>query len=201
MYSVIRVSPTQVWDYATHLKEFNKSYIIAYNKQYGVEISVSKVSNNQIEVCVEVDNQIEDYLDVVNKNVCEKRVQKIYDTYLNGNFAFDIFEGEAFPDTPEEDMYADEIERRENELEDSLRDFLSVVIEADYDLISEEVLEDIKDDILSYLAMKRKFEIYRPTIIEENGTEICVDYPYDIVSSDEKKDESKSKESSAVNTP
>ncbi len=76
---------------------------------------------------------------------------------------------------------------REDELYMALQDFLAVVLQEKEegitvaDLYGNDMVEEILDHFLEYLAKEMCLEIYRPMfkLDEETGSEIYTQYPYE----------------------
>ena len=97
-----------------------------------------------------------------------------------------------FPDDDEDDEWfarreiEDEIYEREDELQLAMADFLQVALKTgnDYvdimDFYGEDIVGEVLDYVLEFLAEEMCFPIYRPIFIEDEdtGEEIFEEYPY-----------------------
>lgn len=143
----------------------------------------SRTSNDpkSILITVYVDDQEEEVRQVSSGKECQEEIDNLCDFYLSGMFAFGE-DAEAF----DEDIYMDSVvEDRENDLDDALMTFLETTLSEDdftkliKDKSFDSIFEEIKDDFLIYLALKRGFKIYRPTILDkDNGEQYLELFPY-----------------------
>lgn len=125
----------------------------------------------------------------ISENDCADTAKKCYLRYL---FPIVVTTGKV-PEEPDdediEDLTAQEMDdamyEREDELALALGDFLQVVLgdcsdgSEIIDTYGMDMINDILDHILLYLATEMDFPIYRPTyLIEDDGSEVYVEYPY-----------------------
>ena len=73
------------------------------------------------------------------------------------------------------------IDEREDEIELSVRDFVSVVSDTGCYNIEDEVIDDLKEHFLEYMYRKWGIGIYRPMYLEDTdtGEDYFTEYPYD----------------------
>lgn len=184
MGSNVFFSASSVWDYAFMVPP-NTEVCIARNSDFGVEIMFSRSSKDSKSICITVyvDDQEEEMREVSSSKECQEEVDNLCDFYLTGMFALgDDSASEAAYDDISMDCI---VEERENELDDALMAFLeSTLSEDDFtkfieDNLFDDTFEEIKDDFLIYLAFKRGFKIYRPTVLNrDNGEEYLELFPY-----------------------
>lgn len=186
MAAKITVSASDVWGYFQDKKENLKSYMhqIASNPEYGVAIFVTEDSGLP-SIVVTADN-VQVYEETtVNEHDCEKTVDKIYDDYLTSKVINSLVDND---DGESDDLTALEIEdmidERENELDAAVYEFLMTVVQDayidDYTSDFDDIVEDLKEHFLEYIARKHGLPVYRPMMLEyEDGTEEMSEYPYE----------------------
>lgn len=183
------VLASEVWSYfQEHKNEFERSmHKIAGNEEFGVEIFVTE-SKGLPSVIVTVDD--EEVLEerVSNERDCEVIVKEIYDDYLT-NKVLKVLSGSADDDLSESELEG-MIMEREDELSSAVCEFIEAVVPNEFEALvddPDEVIEDIKDHFLEYLARKYGFNIYRPMFLEyDDGVEELSEYPYkDMIFDDE----------------
>jgi len=191
------LDPEEVWDYwIQHPEEIiGVMFGIATYEDLGIEIYMTADNAKNLRVVVEADS-IEIYEEsMINDIDCLKSCQKIYDEYLTESVSsilarFDMPPQKSKQKT-EEEIEEESIEERELELDTLVYDFYSNVLgfNAKFEPQDEqEMLEDIKEHFLEYMARKHSIPIYRPMYLEDvdTGKEYYTDYPYeDMVFEDE----------------
>lgn len=175
----ISITPSEVWDYFCKYKNdlISSMHEIASNYAYGTKIYVTN-DNGLLKIIVCADDEEIYGTFISNKGICEETVEKIYDNYLTYN-AIAILAGGYNDDASDaESALDDEIGEREMELDDAVFDLLYVVTE-DSVIVDEEIVDDVKEHILEYIARKHGIPIRRPMFLEaEDGTEFYAEYPY-----------------------
>lgn len=191
MAQKILLEPSEVWGYYIEHKDDieNTMYEIASNDAYGVVIYLSEDVKGVACITVNADDSEVYSESVVNDTDCQRTVDKIYNDYLTDK-AVEILSELALE---EEDAETDEslleqedtIAEREEELDAFVYDFVMSILggEAYYDGTGfelDDMLEDIKDHFLEYMARKHDLPIYRPMVLEdENGEDFFEEYPYE----------------------
>ena len=193
MSAVERIlEPEEVWDYAMeHIDELiGVQTEIACHKDYGVEIYLTATNIYSLKVIVEAD-QVEVYEEkIINDVDCCKTIEKVYDNYLTSN-ALELLGGEIVvqKSQSEEEENEENIEERENELDSCVYEFVESVLgfNSTYDIGDfPEVLDDLKEHFLEYMARKHSIPIYRPMYLEdEEGEEFYEEYPYECIEFDD----------------
>lgn len=185
MAAKINIKATEIWKYFQGCKEELKTlmHLIAENPDYGVQIYIT--SEKELPNIVVTADDVPVYEEVsVNEHDCTKTAEKVFDTYLTEKAIMvlsGLFDDEDYPTTAEiEDM----ISEREDALDCAIYNFVTtVMMDENYDVTCagfDEILDDIKEHILEYMARKHKLPIYRPMVLEyDDGTEEVSDYPYD----------------------
>lgn len=191
MSKKVILTPSEVWKFFDDngFKFTSKVFEIAENKEFGVVIYLSAeginpsfiVTQDDVTVCEEV---------AISPIDCERTVEELYDEYLTSK-VIDVIDGGKATPLPLPAVASDEkedddenelaIEAREADLEDALYGFLSVVVEdsRELDYLEPDVVEEIKDHFLEYLAREHGFAIYRPMYLEDEDGEWFEEYPYD----------------------
>lgn len=175
MASRIYIDPQDVWDYYKENFEYEDPEIvlIAENEDYGIEISLSDDDGTAL-ITVEQDGMVIEEECFMTKADCCKTVEDFYDLYLTES----IFSLDSFSDKNDRHDY--EIEDREDDLNDAFSALLSEIL--DVSVISDEIkeiLEDVKDHTIEYIARKHKKRIRRPMYLEdETGEPFFEEYPY-----------------------
>lgn len=182
MGSNIIIEPSAAWNYAM-LTTSDTPVCLAKNDDFGVEIFMTGCRDKEkknVALEVFVDNDIEESYCVFSDKECQDTLNDLYDLYLSGGFAFSDCESSYKYEVTDEELS----EQREEELSGSFLSLLETVLSADdYEEFFnqehfDEELEDIKEDVLLYLAQKRGFSVYRPTAIGTGSDKLWVDYPY-----------------------
>lgn len=185
----INFSANSVWAYSKVLTG-NERVELARNDEYGIQIFI-ELENSRPLVSVYADDNLEEERLVLSKDDCDLTIQSFYEYYLSGQFAISA---EAYSDISEEvseDDYSKEIERRECELDDAVVDFMAQVMTDGMDEgmcigTFDKLISETKEAFLSFLALKMGLAVYRPTIIESDGEEIYIDYPYEFIEMNKK---------------
>ena len=187
MNAEIIVQASEVWGYFQDEREDLKSHMhqIAGNPEYGVAIFVTEDSGLPSIVVTADDVQVYEET-AVSAHDCQKTVEKVYDDYLTSK-AIDSLS--AHDDTVDASLTALEIEdmidERESELDAATYEFLLAAVQGAYidDYASgdfDDVIDDLKEHFLEYMARKHGIPVYRPMMLEyEDGTEELSEYPYE----------------------
>ena len=184
MAQKIIVEPRDLWSYyLVHKKQLTSTmFEIAQNKEYGVSIYLSENEKGNASIVVEADD-IEVYSEtIVSDRDARKTCEKIYDKYLSDKVV-DILAEMGIDDDMTALEQEDAIAEREAQLDGAVVMFLGDVMDgdeyADY-YMDDEMLEDIKDHFLEYLARKHCLPVRRPMILEdEDGEDFFEEYPYE----------------------
>lgn len=193
----IKFMPESIWHYAKHVDKAS-NIEIAENDEFGILICMS-IDKGIPTVSVYADSHLEEERTLKTQSECEDNIKEIYEYYLTGRF-ITVSEDDFEDYETSEAAYLDEIERREDELDEGVLLFLAQVFP---DGFPEEMIEDfdadveeIKEAFLSFLAFKKCWAIYRPTIVEDSktGDENFVDYPYELVDANPAKEDAKDEE-------
>lgn len=183
----ILLEPVEVWGYyQKHLKELEgEPLVIAENKEYGVEITMSSENNYPLFI-VTADGYQREEESATSEDDCYYVVEELYDQYLT----------EKFITLDDEELTAldqqDAIFERETELDEMIMAMLSIALEQDPEMCIpsaeiDDVIEDIKDHFLEYIARKHNLPIYRPMILEDadGGADFFAEYPYEYMEFDD----------------
>lgn len=175
MPALILYSPEETWEHFQENKdELKKSMImIANNIEYGVEIYITE-KNNLPNFVVTADNIQVFEEGAVNEADCIRTANKIYDLYLTTRAISSL---DSSFDYENEEL----ISNRESELDIAVYSFISEVLGGCpiNDNIFDEIVDDVKDHFIEYLARKFELDPYRPMVIEyDDGSESFEEYPY-----------------------
>lgn len=178
----IIVAATDVWNY------FHKNYdrlqteeqLIADNKEYGVEISLSAIQGLPC-LSVYADGYQYDEDAALTEEECKEVTQNFYERYLTGSF----IEEETLLE--QEDM----ITEREYELDEAMLTLLDTLLGDNVMTIEgpsiDAICEDLKEHILEYMFKKHHISVRRPMILEDvdTGEDFFVEYPYNCMEFDD----------------
>ena len=200
MPAVIVTPPEEVYERFNTLKD-NEIEEIACNDAYGVVIYISS-DFGVPEIVVEMDDEPiygESYIDADESKIepgvwCEDTARRLYNTCLT-SMVLDLLDGDY--SSVRDDETSDyrnidhEIDDREFELQDCAETFVYTATKDSVVHLSmkeeEEMVEDIKEKLLEYIARKYKIDIWRPMYLQdENGEEFLEEYPYTHLIFDEK---------------
>lgn len=172
MSKSIIVTPSEMWKFCKdNAGDFqNNMFRTAYNDEFGINIYVSSDETGSPCLIVEQDD-IEIELLSLKESTCKGETEALYDAYLTGRFI-----AEDFGDyEPEMSMV-----EREDELDNAVEDFVAVVCPTEK--ITPEMLNDLKEHFLEYMARKHNLKIFRPMeLVDRLGKEFEDDYPYDLI--------------------
>lgn len=163
----------------------NIMYEIAKSEEYGTMVYVTKDEKGRYCISVEADD-IEVFSDFIyDKGDAEDICNKVYDDYLTDRVIerlMELDEDSALAQT-------DEIELREEELDELVTTFITEVLGGDtyFDGVDfDEIVYDCKEHFLEYMARKHGLAIYRPMILEdEDGEDFFEEYPYECMEFDD----------------
>lgn len=197
----ITIEASDVWDYAMENAEelANISHIIAGNEDYGVEILISKdtIDDTAVYISVEVDDEEVYGTYLTDRAKSSKICKEIYDDYLTskiieklGYSEVTVISSDDDEDDgvePEENSEEKEdIECREADIDLAVQEFVEQIAECGRlknmftDDMAEEVLQDLKEHFLEYMARKWGIDIYRPMyLFTENGEKYFTEFPYE----------------------
>lgn len=179
----IIVSPEHVWERFLESKSTSE---IASNPAIGVNIYVS--SDNDLPRIIVTSDDTEIHSELIrSEEECEDTVRDIYDSYLTNaiyNLLSSLFdeEDDEPSDEPDDefDLYASIIEDSEETLDDAVRDFVIATSVTPVGVITDEIIQDLKEHFLEYMARKHDLSIHRPMILEdEDGSDVFEEYPYE----------------------
>lgn len=185
----IIIEACDVWDYAHEHMDvlMEKRHIIARNDDFGVEVIISVEDDGAPYLAVEVDDE-EEFGKILTDRVQANLVaRQIYDEYLTSKVYETLgLSGEENTDNADDDdmlLEEIEIEEREDELDTIVENFVEQVMSGDITTIKEvdeEVLKDLKEHFLEYMARKHKIEIFRPMYLyDKSGEKHFTEYPYE----------------------
>lgn len=173
----ILYEPNEVWD---GVKTTAGNYtLIAEDADQAVEVCAELDTTSKFKtmsIYVMFDGEIEYEKEVSDALECEECVSEIYALYI--------------PDITSEmednaEAYAEEtIDAREEELDQACMDFLYTAVDGFYDFDADligEIISDVKEHFLEYIARKHNLNIYRPMFLEdvETGEEYYTETPYE----------------------
>lgn len=190
----IHIPADKVWDFFQKNKDRCSKEMIAIAENTDTEYAVYLTEENgypSFSVC-KGDEAPEYEEGAISESDCTDTAKRCYLKYLFPVIVRDdkttILEEEDSEDGFEtrQDM-EDAMYEREDELRLALCDFMQVALqEGDdgvdiMDTYGVDMVDDILDFILEYMATELCLDIYRPTIIvdEDTGCELYTEYPYD----------------------
>lgn len=186
----IDVTASEIWDYCLNHQEAlsRNKHLMAENPDYGMEVWLTMI-NGSPELIVECDGNEIYREDILNEKDAKRTADRIYEDYLSikaietltddGNTT--VYEDTTVYVEDEEDDEQSLIDEREDEIELSVRDFVSVVSDTGCYNIEDEVIDDLKEHFLEYMYRKWGIGIYRPMYLEDadTGEDYFTEYPYD----------------------
>lgn len=181
--STILIEATDLWDYyEEHQKELTASmHEVASCFDYGVKIYLT-ADEGKPQIVVEADEEEVYRENVMGKVDCQNTAEKIYDDYLTSK-ALEMLCLDDRIVMSEEDEWDDAIQEREEELDAAVYQFYTDVLGGSpyYDGEDmDEMLDDLKDHFLEYMARKWGIDVYRPMMLEdEDGNDFYEEYPYE----------------------
>ena len=137
----------------------------------GMEVWLTMI-NGSPELIVECDGSEIYREDILNEKDAKKTADRIYEDYLSIK-AIETLTDDGDTTVYIEDEEDDEqslIDEREDEIELSVRDFVSVVSDTGCYNIEDEVIDDLKEHFLEYMYRKWGIGIYRPMYLEDTDT-------------------------------
>ena len=176
--SYIIVEPYDLWDYYERNKDefYTTMHEVAGNYDYGIKIYVTR-DGNKPQIVVEADDEEICREEIVSKQDFKETGEKIYENYLTPKAIDNIGLGEFIVEDDEYEFIDDIIEEREAELDDAVYQLVDTVSSC---YLSNDILDDLKEHFLEYMARKWGIDIYRPMVLEdENGNDFFEEYPYE----------------------
>lgn len=190
----IHIPADEVWSFFQKNKDRCSKEMIAIAENTDTEYAVYLTEENgypSFSVC-KGDGEPEYEEGAISENDCTDTAKRCYLQYLFPVIVRDdkttILEEEDSEDGFEtrQDM-EDAMYEREDELRLALCDFMQVALREDgdgtdiMDTYGVDMVDDILDIVLEYMATEHCLDIYRPTIItdDETGCELYTEYPYD----------------------
>lgn len=194
MSKKIAVEASELWSYFQKNKDelISSMREIASNDEFGIVIYLSAESEEFAHIIVEADDT-EVYTEtVISEGDCKYAAERIYNTYLSGSVVNVLTDGNITDGRSWTQIEDEEIENREYEIDDALYAFLGAVCDdvyyEDY-YIDEELIQDVKEHFLEYLARKWGLPIRRPMRMEDEDGEIFFEeYPYQYMIFDDEND-------------
>ena len=182
MSKKVTVEASELWDYFQKHKEklVSSMHEVASNDEFGIVIYITEDEGLARIVVTADDEEVYDE-EVISAKDCKDTAERIYDDYLTSN-VIEILAGGKDDEDDSRFEIEDQIEEREAELEDALYMFLGAVCDDDsveY-YLEDELVQDVKEHFLEYLARKWGIPIRRPMFLEdEDGEEFFEEYPYE----------------------
>lgn len=190
MNAEINLKADEVWEYYQTHKEECRTHmmLIASCKDFGIEIYITEENQNKLSIIIEADDTEVCREYVYSKLDCELTIRKVYGLYLTER-ALDALTAPTEP--PENERFDDEeikaeIEHCEKIFQNLFEDLIGDIVGgsalgnvSDLD-VTDDMVSDIKEHTLEYMARKHGLPIYRPMYLEdENGEIFYTDYPYE----------------------
>jgi len=195
----IHIQPEDVWSFFEANEERLSREMVAIAENEETEYAVYLTENDGyplFSVC-KGDKEPEYEEVAISHNDCTDTAKRCFVRYLfpvvvsSNTTTFDHEDEEEDAEDYTKQEQEDAIYQREDELAFALGDFLQVVLEEGcygseiIDIYGLQVINEILDHFLEYLANQYDFRIYRPTLFSDESGEYYVEYPY----SDEEEDD------------
>lgn len=189
MPAIISTPPNMVFELYQALERNGDREEIARNDAYSVVIFISREFDSP-EFVVELDNDPiysesinDDEREIPPEVWCEERATKLFTVCLSYT-VFELLEdGPSYSDEAANAELEDMMYDREAELDDHIEGLLYLVTrdsgtELSYEQ-EQDIMDDVKEKLLEYLARKYNIDIWRPMYLEgEDGVEFMEEYPY-----------------------
>ena len=182
--SNIMIESHDLWDYyQEHKDELSASmHEVANHFDYGIKIYITG-DESKPQIVVEADDEEVYREDIASEWDCRNTAERIYNDYLTAKAMEMLGLEEKDIEDSEEDDINEQIEEREIELDDAVYQFLTDVLGGAPYIVGDdldEMLDDLKEHFLEYMARKWGLDIYRPMILEdEDGEDFFEEYPYE----------------------
>lgn len=177
MTARITIPSSDVWGYCQSNKSALSSSMheIASNFDYGISVYVTTTEDGNFGIVVTSEDDEIYSESLLNPSGCKEIVNYVYDTYLTGKVVDLLTNEEEYTEAE----IQDQIDERELELDDAVYSLLDVVFDNGY-INFDDIIEDVKEHILEYIARKHNIPIRRPMYLQdEDGTDFYEEYPYE----------------------
>lgn len=168
----VYISPSDVWEYFhNHAAELEEDMILmAEDDRTGMSIYLSEDCGDPTFYVYDGDLLIDED-SVISQEDCYESVSGLYNEYL-------------MDDEADEDenslLHEEEIEYSESELERTFYSLMTSLVDDFLDCEEySEVLDDVKEHTLEYIARKHKLRIRRPMWLEDEKGVFYSEYPYE----------------------
>lgn len=180
------VKPKSIWKYYLNFRKEldNEMHLIAENTDKRIKVYLTR---NDLPTIIVEDGGSEIYSEVFfDPDNGEATVDKVYKKYLDPKDTEASENSERKEKEDDLEEASEIIDEREEQLDSAIYEFISEVIGED-DLYNDtyenmdEIIEDLKEHFLEYMAETHGILIYRPMFVEnEDGTETYTEYPYEV---------------------
>lgn len=189
----IHIQPQDVWEFFNKNKRrlSDEMVVIAENTETKYAVYLTEESGYPLFVVCQEDADAEYDEGAINQKDCEDTAQRCFLKYLypitvtseNHSIYLDKDDGS---DTKSDRVgMEDTVDKREDELIYAMGDFLQTVLQGSVDgadvmdVLGFNVVDDILDTTLQYIADSYDLPVYRPTFVtDKNGNEEYIEYPY-----------------------
>lgn len=193
MPAKIYIQPESVWPYFMKWKRKDEDDMecLATNDDYGVEIYASCETVGEVEIAVLADDEGIFHKVVYTQSDCETLVSELFDSFLTSKAVemlglydnVDIYGDDEEKEVDEEHI----IEEREDDLDILFWNLVDDVCgDEKGNVVTDEMVDDVKEKVLGYLARKYRVKIYRPMYLIDNASNdlFFAEYPYEFLDSD-----------------
>lgn len=160
------IPPSRVWDFFhAYKKDLTENMrLIASSSDGMLGIYLTEKGGDPFFVVEDCDDPIDEEI-ATSKKDCEETVKKLYAKYLDDDDNF--FESEA-------------IDEREDELSVLFENLIMDIVDkgCNEDGLCD-IIEDVKEHTLEYIARKHGLRIYRPMFLVDEYGDFYSEYPYE----------------------
>lgn len=190
----IHIQPQDVWDFFNkNIKRLSdEMVVIAENTETEYTVYLTEEDGYPLFVVCQGDDDPEYDEGAISPKDCENTAQRCFTRYLypvtvtSEKYSIPFDQDDDDAESTKMEM-EDAVYEREDELLYAMGDFLQTVLQEGVDgsdvvdTLGLDVVNDILDTTLQYIAETYDLPVYRPTFVtDENGNEEYVRYPYNV---------------------
>lgn len=177
----VNIKAEEVWDYyKEHQAEiYEEPVLLATGNCIEVYASIEPDDEKRLTLSVCDGMEMLDIVAVDNPRDCYTEVKDFYEYYLNPTL--DTINGFFESSDESDEQRVEDIEERESELDYVIDELVFTICDQtdDYQMLTAEDFDEIKDHICEYIARKFDVDIYRPMYLEGvDGDDFYTDRPY-----------------------
>lgn len=170
----IYISAEEAWDYFNnHAAELEEDMLLmAEDDRTGMSVYMSEDCGDPVFYVYDDDTLIDED-SAINKVGCYEAVKNLFSEYLEDDDDEDIEDESSL-------LHEEEIDYSESELERTFYSLMTSLVEDFLDCEEySEILDDVKEHTLEYIARKHKLKIRRPMWLEDEKGVFYSEYPYE----------------------